>query len=261
VRSLVIWDLVTIVINGLVFLLIGLEIGDLADKFDRKDLLTAIGYSAATVATMMAVRFAYVYGMAAMGRRRKGKPSTAEGGREQFVVAWSGLRGVVSLATALALPLITDSGERFDHRDQIILITAFVVVLTLFGLGLPLPWILRHLQFAKDENDGAETRLAIKAMSEAMYAQYLVESERMPDAEPLLRPILDRMLGRMQRAPDATEISMLEHDPLDDAGIQQRAINAAREALLGLRDRGQIGDEVLRQMERRLDLQELQLMA
>jgi CPA1 family monovalent cation:H+ antiporter len=157
--------------------------------------------------------------------------------------------------------MVTDSGERFDHREQIILITAFVVVLTLFGLGLPLPWILRRLKFAEDGKETAESHLAIKAIKEAMYAQYVIESKRMPDAETLLRPILDQMLSRLQRDPDSTEMTMLEHDPLDGAGIQQRAISAAREALLGLRDSGQIGDEVLRHMEQRLDLQELQLMA
>jgi Na+/H+ antiporter len=260
IRSLAIWDLVTIVINGLVFLLIGLEIGDLVEEEGRDDLASSFGYALAVVATMVLVRFAYVFASAALGRRRSKRSREASDQRETFVIAWSGLRGVVSLATALALPLLTDAGMEFDHRQEIILITAFVVVLTLFGLGLPLPLILRRLDFA-EEDTRDEERLAIGVIGQAMYAQYVAEIDRRPEISPLLQPMLDHLVSRLNRTPGSAELSMLEADADERAAMQQRVIDAARDALLELRDAGQISDEVRRQMERRLDLQELQLIA
>lgn len=258
IRSLAIWDLVIIVINGLVFLLIGLEIGDLAEEVGRDDLISSFGYGMAVMLTLVLVRFAYVYGSTTLVHRRN-VPARRVDDRQLFVIAWSGLRGVVSLATALALPLLTDAGAPFDHRQDIILITSFVVVFTLFGLGLPLPWILRRLDFAEDDTHETETRLAIAAIGQAMYEQYQAEIERDPEMGTILRPMLDQFVNRLKREPDAAEKSFLESNAAESIAIRQRSINAAREALLSLQATGQIGDEVRRQMERRLDLQELQL--
>ncbi len=258
IRSLAIWDLVIIVINGLVFLLIGLEIGDLVEDVGRDDLISSFGYAVAVMLTLMVVRFAYVYVSAALVRRRTNELEDVDH-RQSFVIAWSGLRGVVSLATALAIPLLTDTGTRFDHRQDIILITSFVVVFTLFGLGLPLPWILRRLNFAEDDTHEAETRLALTTISHAMVEQYEAEIRQNPDIEPLLRPMLDQFLSRLKHEPGTAEKSFLESNAAESIALRQRSINAAREALLTLQITGQIGDEVRRQMERRLDLQELQL--
>ena len=258
IRSLAIWDLVIIVINGLVFLLIGLEIGDLVEEVGRDDLISSFGYAIAVMLTLMAVRFAYVFGTAALVHRRSSLAALADH-RQSFVIAWSGLRGVVSLATALAIPLLTDSGAPFEHRQDIILITSFVVVFTLFGLGMPLPWILRRLNFAEDDTHEAETRLAITTISRAMFEQYESEIERNPEIEPILRPMLDQFVSRLKHAPDSAEKSFLESNAAEGMAMRQRSIDSARDALLTLQATGQIGDEVRRQMERRLDLQELQL--
>ena len=260
IRSLAIWDLIIIVINGLVFLLIGLEIGALVEEVGRDDLYSSFRWAVVVMVTMVLVRFAYVYGSTTLSRRRKHRPQHADP-RQAFIIAWSGLRGVVSLATALALPMVTSTGAPFDHRQQIILITSFVVVFSLFGLGLPLPWILRRLNFADDDTRDAETRLAIRTIGLAMQDQCQAEIRRDPGVEPILRPMVDQFVSRLGTEPDTAEKNFLDSRVAETVAMRQRSIDAARDALLRLKSSGQISDEVHRQMERRLDLQELQLMA
>lgn len=262
VRGIAIWDLVTIMVNGLVFILMGFELGALSDDLSRQDMSRIAGYSLAVVAAMMVARFVYVFADVP-GRKRGERPLVAADDRKsQFVIAWSGLRGVVSMATALALPLVTDSGAPFDHRQEIILITAIVVVVTLFGFGLPLPWILRKLQFANDSSYEQERQLAWEAVRRAMFDQFHLAIQESPEMAARMEPMLKEFKARfkeMSNRADAEPPEQIDAIFEPRATYRQLAINAGRDALLELRDSGQIGDEVRREIERNLDLQELQI--
>jgi CPA1 family monovalent cation:H+ antiporter len=258
IRSQAVWDLVIVVINGLVFLLIGLEIGVLIEVFSDQKLLEVLWHSLVVIAVLVATRFLYVF---ASGWKQ-GKGSDNQPPRDRryhFVIAWSGLRGVVTLAVALALPTVVDSGAPFDHRDEIILISAIVVVVSLFGFGLPLPAILNRLNFAHDNTHGKELRLATDKVYGAMFEQYREGINEHPELAEAMKPImrhLERMLGRVG------SLEAVDHEghPVPELSqVRLRAIAAGRETLIDLRDRGEIGDEVRRIVENNLDLEELRV--
>jgi CPA1 family monovalent cation:H+ antiporter len=262
IRGLAIWDLTIIMVNGLVFILMGLELGVLREVLSRQDIWETLWHAVAVLAAMVVARFVYVFGGSWILRRRKHGASRDRDPRFQFVIAWSGLRGVVSLATALALPLVTDSGAAFDHRDEIILITAFVIIVTLFGFGLPLPWILRKLKFADDGSHERELKLAWTAVRRAMFDQMRQSMDDSPELAAMMKPMMKEFEARFDKETAALESDKMERlqDLLEPQTLsRQKAINAGRDALLELRDSGAIGDEVRRDIERNLDLQELQL--
>jgi len=261
IRGLAIWDLTIIMVNGLVFILMGLELGALREVLSRQDAWQTLWHAVAVLAAMVIARVVYVFGGNLIRKRRAGSSSDRDA-RFQFVIAWSGLRGVVSLATALALPLVTDSGAAFDHRDEIILITAFVIVATLFGFGLPLPWILRKLRFADDGSQERELKLAWMVVRRAMFDQMRQSMEDSPELAAMMKPMMKEFEARFDQTAASSDTDKVErlYDVLQPQLLsRQKAINAGRDALLELRDRGEIGDEVRRDIERNLDLQELQL--
>jgi len=262
IRSLAVWDLVTIVVNGLVFFLIGAELAVLRELFPADQVPSILLHAAAVLAAMIVARFFYVFASSINPGGRRSRRGDLEDSRYQFVIAWSGLRGVVSLATALALPLVTNSGAPFDHRNEIILVTAIVIVATLFGFGLPLPWILRKLRFASDDGYAKEMQLAKRVVHQAMYEQMRQAFENMPELEPELRPMLKEMQSRFERftsMPEQSAATQIQDVMRPRILNREKAIQAARNALLELRDQGEISDEVRREVERKLDLQELEL--
>jgi CPA1 family monovalent cation:H+ antiporter len=178
-----------------------------------------------------------------------------------FVVSWAGLRGVVSLAAALALPHV--DGTDFPQRNLIIFITFVVILVTLVGQGLSLPWLTRVLGVTAVSGRGAEEATARARATEAGLAR-LAELEReYPDHEPLVRELRERYAHRAshqwehQDAPrDEVELELFEHRL-----IRRAVLDAERDAVIRLRDDGVVGDEALRVLERDLDLEELRMEA
>lgn len=259
VRGIAIWDVVTIAVNGLVFLLLGMELGVLWSVLSGQDAANIVWHAAVVLLAMIVTRFIYVFGDFISPRRRGGSMTLDSGYR--FIIGWSGLRGVVSLAMALALPLVTDTGAPFDHRDEIILVTALVIVGSLFGLGLPLPWLLRKLNIADDDSHERERHLAHTVVRGAMFEQFRLAVQESPELAKKFQPIIAEMKARASELgsrEDADRALQLREMMGPGMVAQQRAITAARQALLELRDRGEIGDEVRREIESKLDLQEVQ---
>jgi len=135
-------------------------------------------------------------------------------------------------------------------------------VVTLFGFGMPLPWILRKLQFAEDKSHAEEMALAQKTVQRTMYESLVQTIKDSPELQDQLGPVIEQFQERFDQMKSLTETKTAEqiHEMMQPRTLQrQKAINAARIALLELRDSGEIGDEVRREVERNLDLQELQI--
>src|SRR6266550_1949258 len=146
------WDLIIYVIEGLVFLITGLQARILIEKASTSSLRDVVVAILLTTAIVVAARFIWVFPatyvprwLSPALRRRDPQPPW----QQVFVLGFTGVRGVVSLAAALAIPLTIASGEPFPHRDLILFITFGVIVLTLVGLGLTLPLVIRWLDVAK----------------------------------------------------------------------------------------------------------------
>jgi NhaP-type Na+/H+ or K+/H+ antiporter len=175
--------------------------------------------------------------------------------RLTFVVSWSGLRGAVSLAAALALPVW------FPERNLILLLTFAVILVTLVGQGLTLPWALRRAGWDGIELDGDEGTVA----RAAAYQAGLDEIERARPNWPTHQPLLDRLESGLRdrtqhlATEDPEETAERRQERVEHEEIQRGVIAAQRTAVIELRDRGEINDETLRAIERELDLEELRM--
>jgi CPA1 family monovalent cation:H+ antiporter len=248
VPSFAIWESATVVLNVLAFTLIGLQLGPILDSSSGAERLRLLGAAFAILAVVVAVRLVWVfthYAIATWVDRRRGPPDaraqasspTAKGA---LLIGWSGMRGIVTLAAALALP------AGFPQRD-FILLTAFVVVLgTLVIQGLTLRPLLGVLRLPKD----ATVTTELGAAREAALKAALRELAR--DESPAAKRLELEYGEALRRARDGG-------DPRDtpDNALRQRVVAVARSTIDDLRSSGAIGDEAYRRVEEELDWLEL----
>ena len=170
-----------------------------------------------------------------------------------WVVGWSGLRGAVSLAAALALP------AGFPERNLILLLTFSVIVVTLVGQGLTLPALVRWARWDGVELDGDEATVARAAAYEAGLAEIARARETWSGHLELIDRLEAALLDRTQHlaTEDPGETAERRQERIEHEEIQRRIITAQRAAVIELRDRRLINDRTLRQVERDLDLEEL----
>jgi CPA1 family monovalent cation:H+ antiporter len=177
--------------------------------------------------------------------------------RERTVVAWAGMRGVVSLATALALPL------DLPGRDLLLFLTFCVILVTLVGQGLSLPWLVHALGISSDGRASTQERRARRVAADAAMARIEELAAEWPGHQPLIETLRTQYAHRASHledladgSPDAAEQELLEHRQ-----IRRAVLEAERQAVLDLRRRGALDDEAWRQVERDLDLESLRLEA
>lgn len=259
------WDLLVYLIEGLVFLVTGLQARALihdAAAFSLTDLLIATAW---TTLIVIAARFVWVFPATYIPRwlspsLRRRDPSPRWQG--PFFLAFTGIRGVVSLAAALAIPYTLDNGQPFPHRDLILFITFGVIIVTLIGQGLMLPSIVRGLGLCRagqEERSGEiQSELAARksALEEIKNRLEKTAAERgLPDeVVDLLRT---RNLSRTQILPRDFEDG-LKHMRLS-AAVKKELIDAERVFIHRLLREGKITDEARRRIEYELDLEEASL--
>jgi monovalent cation/hydrogen antiporter len=256
------WDLVVYLLEGLVFLVTGLQIRTLLDRADMASLGDPLFDVMLIVAVVIVARVIWVY--PAIYLPRWLSPSLAR--RDPlppwqwvFFLAFVGVRGVVSLAAALAIPLTTQAGAPFPYRDLILFITFGLIVVTLVGQGLLLPSIVRWLGLARRAADErlSEHKAELAARWEALnLAQSRLEEltasgKILPDALAILRARHDYRIGRLPRnTPDEVEAASAAAD------LMVELIAAERQYIYRLLQDGRITDEGRRRIERELDLEE-----
>ncbi len=251
------WQVVIWTINTFVFMLIGLQLPTIMEGLAAYSTGELLGYGALISATVIIARFVWVfpaiYGPKWLRARRRmeasGPPFSGV-----VIVSWAGMRGVVSLAAALAL--VPD----FPQRSLILYLTFCVILATLVGQGLTLPWLIRRLGVSAT-NDGAEAELAHARLTavEAAMARLDDLREDYPDHLPLidqLRADLEHEAGHV-RSTNGETPDEAEQEALDHRAIRSALLVAQREAVIRLRDDGVINDESLRHIERDLDLEAL----
>jgi NhaP-type Na+/H+ or K+/H+ antiporter len=173
-----------------------------------------------------------------------------------LVASWAGLRGAVSLAAALAIPL------ELAERDLIIFLTFVVILVTLVGQGLTLPLLLRQLGLADGGETQHEETHARTVSTEAALSELAQLRDRWPAHVPLIENLEERYRHRVVHLPqESGESSESDQERFEHRAILSAVIGAERESVIGLRDRAVISDEILRRIERELDLEELRLEA
>jgi CPA1 family monovalent cation:H+ antiporter len=150
-QSRTIWDIIIFLLNGLIFILIGLTFPYVINRIDQSDLLPFIGYAFIITVVALALRMTRVLmqrkTLQNAFKRKKGR-ITEEALLDfpnSIIISWSGMRGIVSLAIAIGLPATLENGEPFPQRNTIIFISVVVVLFTLIGQGLTLPWVVKRV--------------------------------------------------------------------------------------------------------------------
>jgi monovalent cation/hydrogen antiporter len=260
------WDLVIYLIEGLLFLLTGFQMRALFEKskaFPLQDIL----FATALVAVIIIVaRFAWVYPATYLPRlwsKRLRARDPAPTWQTPFVIAFTGVRGAVSLAAALALPFALPTGEGFPYRDLILFVTFGVIFITLVGLGLGLPPVVRWLGLADAGRDEkvAEHESEITARRDALAAALTSldaitdDREVSDDVVKLLRARHETRANQLPDSldPDAHDVSAAGTD------LTRELIASERKFIHVLLRDGKITDEIRRRIERDLDLEEASL--
>jgi CPA1 family monovalent cation:H+ antiporter len=245
IPSYAVWDTVVFLLNVLAFVLIGLQVRPILHSLDDPAHGHYLTAAAATLLTAIVVRFAWVTVHTAIVRARGGSMSgdparpALPTWRGAFIVAWCGMRGIVTLAAALALP------AGFPQRDFIVL-TAFCVVLgTLVVQGVTLRPLLLAVALPDDDLVGREFQRARALALEAAVAS--LEGDSSPEAE----------VVRREFAPNHVHASEADGAPSPEDALRQRAMSAARRAVSELRATDQIGDAAFHRVEEELDWAEM----
>jgi CPA1 family monovalent cation:H+ antiporter len=264
-RSRGVWKVLILLFNGLVFVLIGLQLAAIRDIHMNVPWRSLLGYAALVSAVTIAVRLLYVpigaYLPRLLSRRvREREPRPRP--RAVGLIGWTGMRGIVSLALALALPLSLPGGWPFTERPVIIVLSFAVILVTLLLQGLTLPWIIRVLRVDDEGADLREEREALIRASQGALARVdqidaisiihpqLVERVRAPYQERLTR-----LTTEVRQDP---ECKLTEGEAAAFRRLRGEALAAERRAVVVLRNEGKISEDVLHRVQEAIDLEALQ---
>jgi CPA1 family monovalent cation:H+ antiporter len=260
------WNLVIYLIEGLLFLLTGFQMRLLFEKSKAFPLYDILSATALVVAIIIVARFAWVYPATYLPRiisksLRERDPSPPW--QWAFILSFTGVRGAVSLAAALAIPLALASGEAFPHRDLILFVSFGVIIVTLVGVGLGLPPVVRWLglaetgrgeQIAEHQSEIAARR---EGLAVALKSLEAITNDRELSDE-VVKLLRARHEIRVNQLPDSLDPDAHEVTATGMA-LTRELISAERKFIHALLRDGKITDEVRRRIERDLDLEEASL--
>jgi monovalent cation/hydrogen antiporter len=261
------WRVLIFALNAILFVLVGLQFPEvLRNVGEQFSVGEIVGYGLLISATVIAVRVAWQFLPGALGRivERAGAWSPGENWRENAMIGWSGMRGAVSLAAALALPFELDSGAAFASRDLIIYLTVAVILTTLVGQGLTLPFVARRLGLGAHEAwspDESVARLAAAQAALDRLEEIQATDAGLPEnVVQRLREIYQARFARCVAALSGEDGGMPIEDPLQGyRRVRRDLIESERIALLEMRNDGRLKQDVFRRIQGDLDLDEARL--
>jgi Na+/H+ antiporter len=258
------WTLATYLLNGSLFVLVGVELLAAVRKLDPGQVREGVVGIAAVTVVVVVVRFAFLFGSAGIIHvltRRRPERGLRQTNRDRLVRGTAGFRGAVSLAAALSVPTTVSSGDAFPDRDLVIFVTAGVIVVTLVLQGLLLPFVLRTAALPPDEDVEHELQHAeIEATKAALESLDDIAGDVHAGdvAVERSRRELEAQLRTFQSEED-DDLDEDQQAEADYAALRRRLVQRKREVLLGLRDDQRIDDIVLRRIQTRLDNEEIRL--
>ena len=260
------WSIFSFLLNALLFGLVGLQLQPILDELHGRSWQELVGYAALVWAVVLLVRIAYGYPIAYIPRwvsasLRERDPAPPW----QFVafISWAGMRGGVTLAAALAIPLTTDSGAPFPDRSLIVFLAFCVVLATLVVQGLSLPGVVRLLGL--EDDDSMDVREEAKARIHAAEAaierldELVDEGWVRSDTAERARGLYNFRSNRFRARLDEEDDGEIEERSLQYQRLRRELLDAERGAVLALRNEGKISDEVMQRVERDLDLEDSRL--
>jgi len=253
------WEVLVYQLNAVLFILVGLQLNPILSEVTGGSVATLVGQAVLISAMVIAVRIAWLFSVPYLIRaldRRPAQRGRRVGARERLVVGWSGMRGAVSLAAALALP------EDFPQRNLLIFVAFGVILATLVLQGLSLPWLIRRLGLQRDDSDAQEElRGRLRATDAA-----LTRLEELEAQEWTRDDTVERMRGLYQfrRQRLKARAGYLADDGYQDRSLAyqrlvRELLDAQRREIVRLRNQGEISNEVMHRIERDLDLEDARL--
>ena len=259
-----VWSVLLLLFNGLVFILIGLDLASIREIISGVSFTDLLAWSAAVSAMAIAVRMIYVPVGVYLPRLINPRLCVVENPslKNVTLIGWTGMRGIVSLALALALPLTVPSGAPFPHRATIVVLSFAVIFVTLLLQGLTLPLVIRALKLEPDDADLREERDVMLRASEAAVKR-LDEIDRTSIIHPQLMarvrlPYQQRLERLTEQTREDPECRLTEGEEAAFHKLRGEALAAERKTAVTLRNEGRISEEVLHRVQEALDLEALQ---
>jgi CPA1 family monovalent cation:H+ antiporter len=255
-----VWESLIFLLNGVVFLAIGFQISSISRQLDRATLIQLAAVGVLVSIALIGVRALWVFGMSLRELLKNDRRHTRL--RESVVLSWAGMRGVVSLAAALAVPASLP-GNALPAREAIIVITFTVILVTLVGQGLTLPLVIKAVGVGSDADQGHEESHARQELIEEALRRIDYLEKKWPTHKPLIDQLRTSYKHRLEHEEQMHEApgNEAEQELVEHRQIRSEVIDAQRDALQAMRDRGAIDDDVLRTIERDLDLEEIRMEA
>jgi len=267
-QSQYVWDTVVFLLNGIVFIMIGLQLPDIIEGLGKNSIGEAVFYSVVISIVTILIRIIWVFPSAYLPRilspgirEREERPSW----QPVFIVAWSGMRGVVSLASGLAVPLTLANGtEAFPQRDLILFITFVVILVTLVLQGLSLPYLINWLKVTDDGGNEEEQEIAVRLRLATASLSHMQSSY---GEEVQVIDAFGRLKDRYERMIDNANNRLVEKDSKSSTAdflpkyrtMLVEIVSIKRDELQKLRRERIYSDEILKARERELDFEEARL--
>jgi CPA1 family monovalent cation:H+ antiporter len=262
IEAFAVWNLLVFLLNAALFTLVGLQLPGVLDNLDGRGTGDLVWWAVAVSLTVMVTRFLWIFPLSYLsGVLGKQSPPW----RNIAVLGWTGMRGAVSLAAALAVPLTVDGGAPFPDRDLLIFLTYAVILSTLLLQGLTLPAVIRALGVTAEDGDAryweSKARLlaadAALGRLEELRDEDWVRGETADRVRQLYEYRRRRFASRF--ADDDGESMAIEERALDYQRLLREILEAQRRRVVELRNEGRINDEIMRRIERDLDLEDNRL--
>jgi Na+/H+ antiporter len=261
-----VWESLTFVLNGLVFMAIGLQLPYVIGELKDEKMSELIFYGLALSVILILLRLIWMYPAAMISvlvrRHILHEQASVPTGRSMFVVGWTGMRGVIALAAAISLPEMLENGAAFPQRDMIIFLTFAVIIVTLVGQGLTLPPLIRALGLAglgaSHEEEHRARQKILRAALEQLNKQREEDNEEFAEVYDALVKMYQTKITKF--SDDTAPETIRARSHLEKRSqLLQEMFRVERRTAVHLRDAGEISDELLRQIERELDLSDERL--
>jgi Na+/H+ antiporter len=259
------WNMVVFLLESMLFILLGQQLPSVLEDLGGYYIAEVLLYAALVYATLVATRFLWFFSTPYLhpvfDRLLRNRYLRAPW-QEHLVMVWSGMRGAVSLAAALAVPLATDAGDAFPERNLILFLTFSAILATLVLQGLTLEPLIRSLRFKGDEEENTLTEL--NARLEGAYAalqrlDQLRNAEGGPPSSAQEERMREYYEDRIRRYEAGLQAGGTTEEYAQSSAAwrnwRSELLAAEREAIVSLRDRGEISPEIMRRIQHDLDLE------
>jgi monovalent cation/hydrogen antiporter len=265
IQSFSVWEILVFVLNAVLFVLVGLQLPTVLDGIGGMSTRDIVVDAAAVSLAVIVIRFLWVFPTTYVPRwlsrrvRERRGPITWH---FPAIVAWTGMRGAVSLAAALAIPQTIDGGGAFPQRDLIVFLTYAVILVTLLLQGLTLPGVIKVLGVEEDGNlEQRESKARILAARAALdRIEELREQDWVrDDTADRMRGMYDFRIRRFSARFDEEDDGAIDRQSEAYQRLRRKVLEAERAEIVRLRNVGKINDEIMRRIERDLDLEDTRL--